>query len=404
MAKKKRKNKNRTPSSRSTSSQAKESDQVTSNESIVDLNDTTSQQIDEDIKPIDHAQPPLNENNTLDHLAHLKDSIQPIDSDQKNAIPLEESFTTRQKLKTNSYKVQQNIKSKTQRLTSWYTSLPLVKKILWGSIILPMLVILIILNSLILPFLPVIGGIVLTILKFTFVITKFSAFAVYIGYKVAKTCLMIYYCISRTLSGRIASKVRSHQSKLPPTIDASFPQIQVNQDMLDMKMSTKWKKASFTHKTHQIHHHFMFSYLRYAIVGQIILYTSLWKKRAICWKLWRANARDECKAILSVVGQTIFTPYAMGAHKNDKRILIPGDAKILGVYWEKSHVKYIIECPWTSWHFQWKAWPFMRSQSHTAQWELCVETPHITISEINHGFDVTAVHDLDEKLDIDKSK
>lgn len=404
MAKKKRKNKKHPPSSRSTSSQVKESDQAILNESIVDLNDTAPQDIDEDSSLIDYEHSPLNENGTLDRSAHLEDTSQLVDSDHADTIPLKESFTTRQKLKTSSYKVQQDVKGKTQRLTSWYTSLPLVKKVLWGSIILPMLVVLIILNSLILPFLPVIGGIVLTVLKFTFVITKFSAFAVYIGYKVAKTCLMIYYCISRTLSGRIASKVRSHQSKLPLAIDASFPQIQVNQDMLGMKMSTQWKKADFTDKNKQIHHHFMFSYLRYAIVGQMILYTSLWEKRARCWKLWHASAREECKAILSVVGQTIFTPYAMGAHKNNKRILVPGDAKILGMYWEKSHVKYIIECPWTSWHFQWKAWPLMRSQSHTAQWELCVDVPEMTISESNHGFDVTAVQDLDEMIDPSKSK
>ena len=132
MAKKKRKNKKRNASSRtrSTPSQVQESTEPT-------LNDLGVDRIDKDMASVHTRDLQSTEHENSEQPSNLESSVQPIKSDQesnqKNATPvLKPPSTTRQKINTSSYKVQQNVQGKTQRLKSWYASLPLVKKILWG--------------------------------------------------------------------------------------------------------------------------------------------------------------------------------------------------------------------------------------------------------------------------------
>ena len=149
------------------------------------------------------------------------------------------------------------------------------------------------------------------------------------------------------------------------------------------------------HTTLPIKHTFMFSYLRYAILGQIILYTFILKSRARCWKIWQKEIREEWKKTLSIVGQSIFTPYAMGPHQNDTRILLPGDSKILSAYIEQNTITYHMECPWKSWHTNFKSWPWVYSQQHTAIWKVPMGLDGHYIEQDHHGFHTSVIEDID---------
>ena len=202
--------------------------------------------------------------------------------------------------KTDKIELKNQLKSRSKRLYTWYMSLPIIKRILWGLIIIPILGVLLIINSFLVPFLPIIIPIIVSLFKLIFVATKFSAFAVYIGYKVVKTFLGFYYCISRTLSGAAAHKMRVNQMREGPSVTAEFPQLKVNASLLDLKLKASWKKLHFSSLDARIDHLVMFSYLRYFLLGQRHLYFTGWKKKEAFFTIWRAESRETIKGIFKV--------------------------------------------------------------------------------------------------------
>jgi hypothetical protein len=71
------------------------------------------------------------------------------------------------------------VKDKSDQLWSWYRDLSAIKKVLWGLIVIPVVVVIVGVNVLlapiIAPLLPLIGAGLITLMKLTFVLTKFGA-------------------------------------------------------------------------------------------------------------------------------------------------------------------------------------------------------------------------------------
>jgi hypothetical protein len=271
---------------------------------------------------------------------------------------------------TSVQSIQLSWRARFNRLLTWYRALSLSKKVLWGLVTLPVLALLFFINLLILPFLPMIGGVLLTLLKGTFVITKLSAFVIYIGYKVVKTFLGFYYCISRTLSGQKSHKWRVAQSRAVAQREPSLVNLELEGALSDLALRTSWKRMHLSSEEADIDVPILFSYLRYFLLGQKRLYAETWRERRGLLTLWRAESRGVFKDQLQWVGKTIFTPYSVGPHLSKTQLLIPGDAKITSIKVEGSTLSLDVEVPWKTWAFSVKRWPFAISTLHTAHWQL----------------------------------
>ena len=277
--------------------------------------------------------------------------------------------------------IQLSGRARFNRLLTWYRALTLSKKVLWGLVTLPVLALLFFINLLILPFLPMIGGVLLTLLKGTFVITKLSAFVIYIGYKVVKTFLGFYYCISRTLSGQKAHKWRVAQSRAVAQKESSSVSLDLEGGLSDLALRTSWKRMYLSSKEAGIDVPILFSYLRYFLLGQKRLYAETWREKRALLTLWRAESREIFKDQLQWVGRTIFSPYSVGPYISKTQLLIPGDAKVTSIKVEGSTLSLDVEVPWKTWAFSIKRWPCATSTLHTAHWRLTAPIDVQNLSE-----------------------
>jgi len=280
------------------------------------------------------------------------------------------------------------VKDKSDQLWSWYRDLSAIKKVLWGLIVIPVVVVIVGVNVLlapiIAPLLPLIGAGLITLMKLTFVLTKFGAFAVYIGYKVLKGCLGIYYCVSRSLTGLRAGRLRAELATQPLSVErAEALGLTLDERLAPLSCEVSWKRMTISGQA-ALQHPLLLSYLRYFILGQIFMYVESWKERRAFFTIWRADSRERIKDQFAFVGTTIFRPYALGPHVTQDRILLPGDARISSIQIasperDTPHVTYTIEVPWRTWSVN-RRWPFAHSELHHAQWAL---TLPLTLSELS---------------------
>lgn len=287
-------------------------------------------------------------------------------------VPPRKSFKWKEL--TQKGQLRDKVKNESKRLSAWYMDQSLLLKIGLGLIIIPILIALFLLQGVILPFLATAFGLMITLSKLAFIWVKGGAFIIYISYKVFKGLLGVYYCISRSISGWKAHKLRTEQSQLPVSAEATYPALQVQTELADkVHVKSSWKVLSVSLEQQETL--VLFSYLRYFIIGQIFMYQSFWYDRKSYLTLWTVESRDRVKEIFSTIGKSIFTPHLLGAHMNQKRVLVPGDAKFLGLSSASSdsHLLYHFEVKWQEWSFD-KRWPFVHSTPNQDQWN--IEVPN----------------------------
>jgi len=289
------------------------------------------------------------------------------------------------------------VKEKGDQLWAWYSSLSTVKKVLWGLIVIPIVLLIIIINiflaPLIAPFLPFIGGLLFTAAKLSLVVAKFGAFAVYIGYKLLKSFLGFYYCISRTLSGLRAERQRASLCEAPLRPESAAERgLTLDPALAPLSMERSWKRLKLL--VHGAELNILCSYLRYFLIGQLFMYVESFKEWRCFLTLWRPESRDTLKDQFAFVGTTIFRPYELGPHLSHERLLIPGDAQLTGLYSlsveGQARLRLTLEIPWKSWRFN-RQWPFAHSELHRAKWSLELPAELGLLDEAQRGWQREAV-------------
>jgi len=284
------------------------------------------------------------------------------------------------------------VKEKSDQLWAWYSSLPAIKKVLWGLIVIPIVLLIIIINiflaPLIAPFLPFIGGLLFTAAKLSLVVAKFGAFAVYIGYKVLKSFLGFYYCISRTLSGLSAERQRASLCEAPLRPESAAERgLTLDPALAPLSMERSWKRLKLL--AHGAELNILCSYLRYFLIGQLFMYVESFKEWRCFLTLWRPESRETLKDQFALVGTTIFRPYELGPHLSHKRLLIPGDAQLTGLHSlsveGQPRLRFTLEIPWKSWRFN-RRWPFAHSELHRAKWSFELPAELALLDETQRGW------------------
>lgn len=269
-------------------------------------------------------------------------------------------------------RVNAELKSRRSRLTAWYLGLSTAKKVILGLIVIPLIIALILLQGVIFPFLAGVFGIVLAISKSAIVFVKGGAFIVYISYKVFKGLLGVYLCVSRSLNGLKAHRLRQQQATQAPSPTAEYPAVRYDGDSseIPLEISSGFKKLSFSTSS-GLNQTMVFSYLRYFIFGQIFMYLSFWRDRGAYLTIWRAESRERVKEIFKQIGQTIFSPHQLGPYLGKRNILVPGDARLIALTLspDSERVTYELEVTWRERAFQRKK-PYFTSSAYQATWEV----------------------------------
>ena len=286
-----------------------------------------------------------------------------------------------------SERIQQQVNEQRNRLSTWYLSRSLPVKIALGLIVIPILIALFLLQGVILPFLAAAFGIFFAFSKVAIIWLKGPAFIVYISYKIFKTLLGIYYCVSRSITGWKAERQRRIQAKVEPSLSAAYPQLKViGIDPKEIELSASIKSLKLNFKGQETI--LLFSYLRYFLIGQLFMYASFWKERYAFLTLWRAVSRQKVKEIFSHVGGTIFTPHLLGAHLNKKRVLVPGDSCLIAIRHDSLHTEILhcyFEVSWQEWRFS-KTWPLISADRSNEFWCISLPLNLDSISEDKIGY------------------
>ena len=285
-------------------------------------------------------------------------------------------------------KLRNKLGEQRSRLTSWYLSKSLTVRVLLGLIVIPVIIGLVLLQGVILPALAFVAGATFTFAKLTFVFLKGGAFIVYITYKVFKGLLGVYLSVSRSVTGWKAHKIRQEQAHAGASQSATYPQLNLEGvSPQDVKLTARWKRLDIDFEDQQ--HPVIFSYLRYFILGQIGMYRSFWFDRMSYLTIWRPDSRKRVKEIFSLIGQTIFTPHTLGPHITTKRIVVPGDAKLIACQVtgenETRVVTYHLELAWQEWSLE-RRFPFLVPTTKEMNWSFDVALALDSLSEDQVGY------------------
>ena len=135
----------------------------------------------------------------------------------------------------------------------------------------------------------------------------------------------------------------------------------------------------------------LFSYLRYALRGQLRLLQHIRTHWPQYFTLWRSASRRLIKAELAPIGASLFKPHTLGADNNGERILVPGDAELQSItLLDHERACLRIQIRWVDWSFHWrKALKFVRIQRspQTAIWmiEATFRSHHHSTQSADHN-------------------
>ncbi len=335
----------------------------------------------------------------------ISEKLQKIDQGTHKALETVELKTTQVKDAVSDY-----TKSNFTRLKDWYLALDQVKQVGFSLLIIPLLLILFLLSGVIFPLISIVLPFLFMALNFTLIASKFVLFIVYISYKVMKTLMGIYYCISRTISARKANLVREKMMQIGVVHTENPPALWVDSKISKIEFQSQWKRLGMVifpsdsffvelqnelkisdetaieqlkQSTFQLN--FLMSYLRYFLLGQKALYVGLWQSKKEIFTIWRAESREVLKKKLSLVGSTIFTPHLLGAYLNRKQILVPGDFEFHALKLNQMDTQaqqatqastYELQItgnvPWKAWTFD-RHFPFAHSQDHQEKWDIKIK-------------------------------
>ena len=253
---------------------------------------------------------------------------------------------------------------------AWYLAQSLALRIVYGLTLVPVVAVLAFIGIVLIKF----GGPLLLaaalVLKLAVVAIKTVMFIGYIGYKIVKTVLMWYITLSRWYLGGKAKKTRQTLAQC-----GGF-KVQPESEAKRLSYQCQRKNLILNHEQHG-QRVILFSYLRYALRGQLVLLRHLRRRWSHYLTLWRQSSRDLIKQELAPVGVSMFAPHKLGADIDADRILVPGDAELELIELKpdgRIQLHFLIR--WVEWHFEWrKALKFLSVQRehHQAAWTLETE-------------------------------
>lgn len=265
-----------------------------------------------------------------------------------------------------------------EQFKRWYFSQSIVLRIVYGLTLVPLVVVLALLGIALIKF----GGpILLTLallLKLLLVLIKTIMFVGYIGYKIVKTVLMWYITISRMYLGSKARKKRQTLAQCGGF--EVLPETAAQQ----LNYHCQGKKLILKHSSGQLV--ILFSYLRYALRGQRILLDHILRRWSHYLTLWRLSSRELIKQELAPVGTAMFAPHQLGAHIDQDRVLVPGDAELTQIAiapQNRVNLQFLIR--WVEWQFKFqKTLKFIDIQRHHKQttWQLEAEFQPMAVEAV----------------------
>ena len=251
---------------------------------------------------------------------------------------------------------------KAQAFKAWYLAQPVYLKVVYGLTLVPVAALLSVITVLLIKF----GGPLLLaialILKLTIALMKMLFFIGYIGYKIIKTILMWYYTISRLYLGNKAKRKRFEWAQA-----CQFPVMpSAAADTLTFRCN---KKDLFIEHPEHGQIRVLFSYLRYALIGQLRLLQHVKNSWRRYFTIWQANSREFIKTELTPVGASMFTPHTLGADITAERVLVPGDAELQQVtVYDDASAELQFQIYWVNWHFKFrKALKFLQVRREPQQ-------------------------------------
>ena len=184
--------------------------------------------------------------------------------------------------------------------------------------------------------------------------------------------------------------MRIHQSTLSYGPDEDFPHLRVK-GIDSLQFNFKWKQMRLS--SGEFNHLFITSYLRYFFLGQLHLWKEGWKTKHEWLQFWNAEKRQVFAQLLAHAGGTIFAPHLLGPHCTQKRIVIPGDARLISIEKQDQGILYSFEIPWKTWTFQIKQWPWAQSTPHRTSWNVEIPFKLNTLSSEDEGYQSRAVQE-----------
>ena len=237
-------------------------------------------------------------------------------------------------------------KLKTTVFKTWYLAQPLYLQIAYGLTLVPVVVVLAFIVLLLVKFGgPILLAIVLVI-KLSIVVFKTVFFIGYILYKILKTIIMWYYILTRLYFGRKAKNRRFVMAECGEfTVEPASANVQISCSCRRKNLYIRhleWGQISV-----------LFSYLRYALVGHLELFKDLKANWRHYLTIWRQETRSQFKAAVAPLGDSLFGPHKLGAHINDERLLVPGDAELLKITINNDQTAQLsFRIGWVNWHFK----------------------------------------------------
>ncbi|MBT5230261.1 MAG: hypothetical protein HOM11_08280 [Methylococcales bacterium] len=307
-----------------------------------------------------------------DHKRHLKDVAHDAQSAVSHAYHNIDDHDSSELIKDSSSLISRLktwLKAKYRRFKDWFSALPLSLKILYGLTVVPIAAVLLLIGVVLVKFGgPILVG-VLFALKLLIVAFKLLFFIGYISYKILKTFLIWYYIITRTISGNKATKLR-HEAIECKSIaisggGASYETLTFEHPKKSMII---WYEST--------EYRVLFSYLRYAIVGQFGLFKHFKQDYKRYLTLWRKEDLRFVKAAWGAFAQTIFKPHLTGAQIYKGRALVLGDAQITSILRNDDEtLQLTMTVSWDDWRFSLRKnlWFIQAHKTEQSdEWQVCV--------------------------------
>lgn len=256
-----------------------------------------------------------------------------------------------------------------QQFRRWYLNQPRYLQIAYGFTLVPVIAALSIVSWLIVKFGAPLLFALLVGIKLIISSVKIVFFIGYIGYKILKTVLLWYYTISRLYLGNKAKRKRQEMAQ------RNAFSIEPNswRDRYTLRCDRKY--LVIERQADQAPVRVLFSYLRYALNGQWLLFEHIKSDWLQYLTIWRAASRERIKQSLVPIGAATFTPHTLGAEQDSERILVPGDAVLTRIVIDQNSgdPNLIFLIRWVDWHFQWQRRPWflnVRREIQTTRWEI----------------------------------
>ncbi len=264
---------------------------------------------------------------------------------------------------------------KVRAFRGWYGAQPGFLKIVYGCTLVPAAAALALAGFLCVKFAAPILLMLLVGVKLSIVAVKVLFFTGYIGYKIVKTILIWYYIISRSHSGGKARRARAQAASAGAFDVVGAPGDAARAAPRELRFRTRWKNLHISDDAGR-EVRVLFSYLRYAMLGQKAMGRHLVKSWRAYLTPWDRQSRATVKSGLAPVGASIFTPHTLGPDLGNDRLLVLGDAELTRV--EVGATRDLVLCftvRWVAWEMKLRRqlkFLHVKRRHHSDRWQVNV--------------------------------